>query len=101
MNPFRPNGDATVNIDVSSSSQRVKVSSFFGPHQIRVTNLGTAAVWLKFGSDTVTADVTNDFPVGAGSTEVFTVLGGESDLYVAAIAAASTGKIYFTPGEGV
>jgi hypothetical protein len=70
---------------------------------VRVMNNGTAMAWIKFGSDnTVAATVAAGMPVGPGVTEVIsppTLAGGT--LYVAAIAAGSTGKIHFTPGAGV
>lgn len=65
-------------------------------------NNGTATAWIKFGDITVAADTTNDIPIGPNYTGGFTVppvAGGA--LYVAAIAAAGTGKIYFTPGVGI
>jgi hypothetical protein len=102
VNLFAPTGDDTANINVSSSSQRVKLGDINGELQVRFFNAGTAPVWIKFGDITVTADVTNDIPIAAGYTGGFTVppvSGGA--LYVAAIAAGATGIIYFTPGVGI
>jgi hypothetical protein len=62
-------------------------------------NNGTATAWITFGDNTVTAVATSGLPVGPGVTEVLTVP-IIAPLYVAAIAAGSTGKIYFTPGMG-
>lgn len=94
--PFRPSGGATVNIDVSSSSQRVALTS---GEQQRIMNNGSATVWLKFGDSSVTA-TTSDIPVGATPfTEVQSPPPGTT--HVAVIAAAATGKIYFTPGTGI
>lgn len=97
MLPFQPAG-ATVNIDVSSSSQRVLLGS---PDSVRIMNNGSATVWLNFGDVTVTATTSAGFPVGPGVTEVvrFQRLGGAA--YVAAIAAGATGIVYFTPGNGI
>lgn len=101
MQVFRGNGDASSKITVSSSSQRVAING--NPDSIRICNLGTATVWIKFGDSTVTADATNDMPIpGNGFTEVQRY--GNADgsvLYVAAIAAGSTGDIWFTPGSGI
>lgn len=101
MIPFSPGG-ATVNIDVSSSNQAVKISNQRGEVQVRWMNNGTATVWLAFGGSAVTASASTGIPVPAGAVEVQTIVTPyQDDLYVAAIAAASTGKIYFTPGSGI
>jgi hypothetical protein len=100
-NPFQPCAAATVNIDVSSSSQRVLVAAQDVGLQVRIQNNGTATVWLNAGDSTVTAALASGFPVGPGVTEVLTFDASASGLYIAAIAAAATGKIYFTPGIGI
>jgi len=99
---FRPALAATANIDVSSSSQAVSLA-VTGKQQVRVMNNGTATAWVNFGPSTVTASLTTGFPVGPGVTEVLSIedLGTSVTQYAAAIAAGSTGKIYFTPGQGV
>jgi hypothetical protein len=97
---FRPNPAGTVNIDVSGSNQRVLITPD-SANSIRVMNNGSATVWIVFGDVTATASLTTSMPVGPGTTEVlrFTNKSGAA-LYAAAIAAAATGKIYFTPGTG-
>lgn len=60
-------------------------------------NNGTATVWIEFGGTSVAATLASSIPIGPGVTEVLSVSG----TYVAAIAAGSTGKIYFTPGNGI
>lgn len=100
MRSFRATPAGTVNIDVSSSSQRIKLGT--DDVGVRMKNNGSATVWFDFGDSTVTADVTKSQPLGSGDIEVQTArapLGG--DLYVAVIAAGSTGKVYFTPGQGI
>ncbi len=97
--PFRAIA-ATANIDVSASSQRVSLT-VTGRQNIRIMNNGTATAWIEFGDSTVTASLTTSIPVGPGVTEVQTAGSYQVTLYVAAIAAGSTGKIYFTPGEGI
>lgn len=97
---FRAAPAATVNIDVSASSQAIQVSTSAAPQQVRVMNNGTATVWIKFGASNVAATLAADHPVGPGATEIFTVAEGVAP-YVAAIAAGATGKIYFTPGAGI
>lgn len=94
--PFRPSGGATVNVDVGAASARVVMS---GGEQQRIMNNGTATAWIAFGDITVTAAVATGMPVGPGVTEVITIPPGTTN--VAAIAAAATGKIHFTPGAGI
>jgi hypothetical protein len=99
---FAPVGDDTFNIDVAATTARVKLGDINGRLQVRVYNDGSAPAWIKFGDSTVTADTTNDIPIGSKLTCGFTVTpvaGGA--LYVAAIAGGATGKIYFTPGTGI
>ena len=102
--PFQPGG-ATVEIDVSNTTQAVQVGASKGHLQVRIMNNGTATVWLRHGASTVTVTATTGqantgFPVGPGVTEVLSFPSNDGALYLAAIAAASTGKVYFTPGSG-
>jgi len=100
--PFSADPGTTVNIDVSSSAQYKQVTNDVGERQIRVMNDGTATVWIKFGVATGdAASLTADQPVGPGVTEVFSTGGRLGPIWVSAIAAGSTGKIYFTPGVGI
>ena len=102
MSPFRPAPSMTKSISVAATSARVALGRQNGPLQVRVMNNGTATVWIKFGDSTIVADGTKDIPVGSGGTEVFTIQSaGGDDLYAAAIAAGSTGSVYFTPGTGI
>jgi hypothetical protein len=101
---FVPNKTATVNIDVSNANQRVLIYPNRKQIQIRIMNNGSATVWIEFGDVTVVASAATGIPIGPGVTEVLTATIGENlnpPMYVAAIAAASTGKVYFTPGEGI
>lgn len=99
---FSPAKDKTVNINVSASSQRVLVGKRNGPISVRIMNNGTATVWLSGGDVTVTASTTTSTPIGPGVHEVLTFSPGQNgNLYIAAIAAGSTGRIYFTEGEGL
>jgi hypothetical protein len=102
MRAFSPRVSSTVNIDVSASSQRVKICDDNSEADVRITNDGTATVWIEFGTVTATASLTTSVPVGPGVTEILrSGIREGSPLYVAAIAAGSTGKIYFTPGAGM
>ena len=100
MQPFRPFAAKTVNIDVASSSARIEITTC---DTVRVMNNGTATAWVDFGDVTITASLTTSFPVGPGVIEVLKVPRSVDGArrYAAAIAAGSTGKIYFTPGEGI
>jgi hypothetical protein len=92
----------TVNIAVGAASQAVKVSDQRGVQQVRVKNDGTATVWVAFGDSAVAASTASGIPLGSGETEGFTVMAPiNGPLYAAAIAAGSTGTIYFTPGSGI
>jgi hypothetical protein len=96
MRPLAP-AARTALIDVSSSSQAVLVTANSGIAQVRVMNNGSATAWIAFGTTiSVAAAVATGIPIGPGLSEIFTVPDGP--VYAAAIAAASTGKIYFTPG---
>lgn len=98
--PFQPNPAKTVNIDVAASSARVAIAG--APTSVRVMNNGTATAWINFGDVTVTAVLETSMPVGPGVTEVLSFPNlTAATFYVAAIAAGSTGKIYFTPGSGI
>jgi len=98
---FRPLPAATVNINVSSSSQNVALGLPAGEHQVLVTNDGTETVWINFGPSGVTASASTGMPVGAGVVQAITLPDYGAAPYIAAIAAGSTGRIYFTPGEGI
>ena len=101
MRAFSPS-KITTNIVVSAASQRVRVINRNSPVTVRVVNNGISTVWLNFGDSTVTASLATSLPIGPGVHEVLTMSPGQNgDLYIAAIAAAATGTIYFTPGEGL
>ena len=97
---FQARPQSTVNIDVAATTARLALGQ--GPiNQLAVTNDGTATVWINFGDVTVVATLANSLAVRSGETRGFTVAAYGGAPYVAAIAAGSTGKIYFTPGEGI
>ena len=100
---FQPRHLATVNIDVSTSNQRVAIPGV-RPCAVRVMNNGSATAWIEFGDSSVVASASTCMPIGPGLSEIVIaspVMPVAGDLYVAAIAAGSTGKIYFTPGSNV
>lgn len=93
--PFRPSGGATTSITVGAASARVALSS--GEQQL-VMNNGTATAWIAFGDGTVAATTATGMPIGPGVSRVITIPPGITQ--VAAIAAAASGLIHFTPGSG-
>lgn len=98
MDAFIPYSAGTVNINVSGSNQTVSLAYSGGPRPIRIMNNGTATVWVNFGLTGVTASTSTGMPVGPGVTEVITLPDFGGTAHAAAIAAGSTGSIYFTPG---
>lgn len=91
----------TVNINVSGASQSVQLFPERGPISVLVTNDGSATAWISYGDSTVAASLTTSIPIKAGASQLLTMHNnGNGPLFVAAIAAAATGKIYFTPGRG-
>ena len=88
---------ATVNIDVGATTANVALGQV--SPEVRVMNNGTATAWIAWGGSAVAGVLATSIPVGPGVTEVFGIPVGAT--YAAAIAAGSTGKIYFTPGIGV
>lgn len=101
IQPFNATQDATVNINVGNTTANVSLGgSSRGYRQVRILNDGTATVWITFGDSTVTATTSTGIPIRAGQyPEVLTI--PNNVTHVAAIAAAATGIIYFTPGSGV
>jgi hypothetical protein len=99
---FAPAQEKTVSIDVSATSQRILIGNTNSPLTIRVMNNGTATVWLNWGDVTVNATVANSLPIGPGVHEVLTLSPDQGGLlYIAAIAAGASGRIYFTQGSGI
>lgn len=99
FSPFNPWGP-TYNVDISSSSQRIKLG--VGWHDIRIVNDGTATVFIAFGDAAVIASPDTSIPIGSGVHEILRTEPSENDhLYVAVIGSSSSGKIYFTKGTGL
>lgn len=98
--PFHPVAAATVNIDVAATTANVLVASGNGYRQVRIMNNGSATAWIAHGGSTIEAAAATGIPIGPGVTEVLTFPVTSGTLYLAAIAAGATGRIYFTPGSG-
>lgn len=99
--PFKPSPAATVNINVSGTSQSVKLSDL-GLVDVYIVNDGSATAWIEFGASDVAASASTGVAIPKGvPVQLRACLDdGVGELYVAAIAASTTGKIYFTPGRG-
>lgn len=98
---FAPKPGSRKTITVSSSAQRVQLTTSPGTFDVRIRNKGTAEVALRFGDSTVTASLTTDMTQDISFCEV--LRGATADaggLYVSVIAAGSTGDIEFTIGKG-
>lgn len=91
---FAPNGDATANLAVSTTTARVALNP--NSNAVRVYNAGSTTVFFKFGDANVTA-ATTDVPIPAGQTESF---GKGRNGYIAAVVASGTSTLYITNGEG-
>jgi hypothetical protein len=85
---------STVSLAVTTSTGRV--ATVGDASTIRLYNAGTATAFVKFGSVTVTAAVT-DMPIPTGAIEVFRT---GTLTHVAAITASGTATLYVTSGEG-
>lgn len=99
MRAFKPTTWATASLAATTSSGAAALDSepATADFQVRIYNAGTATVFIKAGSSTVAAAVT-DLPVPAGAVEVLTVRGV---THIAGITAGGAATIYFTVGEGV
>lgn len=95
MNPFTPGG--TVTLAVDTNTDRVALSATGGMQARVIIVAGGSITFIKFGSATVEAAVT-DTPVLPGTVEIFTIPPGTT--HIAAIVAASTSTIYITRGDG-
>lgn len=99
MRPFSP-GPTTIGVSVSASSQAVKLVDQSGTQQVRICNLGTAPVFIRFGGSTITSTLAAGMPIPAAPyVEVITL--PPDATHVAVIAAGATGDIEFTLGAGI
>jgi hypothetical protein len=100
---FAPVDAADVEIDISASSQRVLVREGQQAQMVavRVMNNGTATVWIRAGDVAVVSTVART-PIGPGRDCILRFpIPATGRLYIAAIAAGATGKVFFTPGDGI
>ena len=101
MSGFQALPASTVGINVAATTARVLIGNFTGTIDVLVTNLGSAEAYVEFGDVTIVATTTTSIPVEAGQSRIFTVQSpANKPLYMAAIAAGTTGYIHATPGGG-
>lgn len=99
MSVFSPTG-STVNLAVTNSTGSVALpqAGNKGLWNVRVNNLGSATVFINFGTSAVTATTAAGMPITAAAPEVFSVPDGAT--HVAAITASGTATVYFTASTG-
>lgn len=66
--------------------------------QAEVTNAGAVAVFVEFGSSTITSAVASGYPVLPSQTKVVTI--PQTSTTVACISASGTQTVYVTVGIG-
>lgn len=95
MNPFSPG--PTVTLAVTTTTGRVALTGT-GP-SLEVQNAGAVTMFVKLGSSSVTAAVT-DYPILPGQSKVIGV-DVSTQTHIAAITASSTATLYATTGQGI
>ena len=97
-------GGSTVTVSAtttSSTSSRQAIGAKTSPPGAQIIVQApagnTVAVFIKIGSSTVAAAVT-DFPLLPGAIMAFSI--GPDQTHIAGITASSTGTVYVTPGMG-
>jgi len=106
VRPFVATGN-TVTVAATGSSAATSLGTVRAgnpemPATCRVVNGGTGLAFVKFGSSTDVAAITNDtsVPVPAGNTEVFWVPAGTTHI-ISIVGAAGTATLYATLGQGI
>jgi hypothetical protein len=101
-----PNGSAIVTTAGTPTGLTYSATAIVAPEQVQIFNNGTAAAFVLFcATSSCTASVgsagtsTSDYPVAPGAVVVVTVPSGTN--YAAAVLAASTATVYFSPGIGL
>lgn len=96
MNPFTPNGSAT--LAVTDASARVALPTVGGDQLLIFAPAANDVVFLKFGGSTVEAAET-DIAIPPGFNRILTF--PSNATHVAAIAASGeSGSLYITRGDG-
>lgn len=95
MTPFSPG--ATTSLAVSTVSSRVALGS--NGSTLEVQNAGTTTIFVKLGTSSVDAAVT-DYPIQSGQSKVIS-RDRNNQSHIAAVTASGSGTLYVTAGEGV
>lgn len=93
LKSFEPG--TTVSLAASTTSANVSLGSGTG-NSLRVYNPTASIAFVRWGGGAQTA-TTSDLPIAPGSVEEFRKSNSDN---VAAILAAGSGTLYFTPGSG-
>jgi hypothetical protein len=103
--PFRPTG-STLTFSVTGSSTAAQAITYEANNdrpQIRVENTGASGiVYIMYGEPGVgaaSATVTTELVLGAGKTEVFTMLPNHTSFRMIS-SVAGPSLVYVTPGDG-
>jgi len=91
---FRPTSTVSINATTSTASIAMTGSG----RNVRVSNSGLTAVFINFGTSSVTATLAAGIPIQPGTSEVFEVSG--ANTYFAALTESGTSRINVTRGEG-
>lgn len=87
----------TASLAVSAATASVQLTG--GGVNVEVQNTSTVNMFVKLGTASVTAAVT-DYPVLPGQSKLIS-RDPNTQTYIAAITASGSGTLYATPGEGV
>jgi hypothetical protein len=93
---FKPIAAGTVSVNFGTTTANVSVVNVASEY--RLFNDSSLAVFVNFGSSTVTAGSTTAMPLAAREPSIFRP-SVPSYTHVAVIA-TTTGTLYVTPGEG-
>lgn len=93
MKPFTPRATATLAGTTVSSAVAIDP----GCEQIEVNNAGDTTLFVRWGTTTPTALIT-DYPVLPGHCKVITI--GTGNAFLAGITATGTATAYVTSGQG-
>lgn len=98
MPPFTPGASVTLAATTTSGTSSATALPLPTNRQVLVSNAGTVAAFVQFGTSTVEALVATSLPVLAGSNLVLTLPAAVT--HVAAITGTSTATVYVTVGHG-
>jgi hypothetical protein len=96
---FSPIGNSITVAATTTSVDTALPGSDAPAASLRVINASAAVAAIRYGAGAQTAVLATDLPVNAGSTEVFNIPVGVTN--VAVILASGTGNVYFTRGGGL